>query len=456
MKILLIWPKSLNESVFADSYFSGDPLALEYVGTGLVQDHDVEIVDMRYEENWEKIVENFAPDIVGITAFTFHVNAVKKVCQRIKTIFPHTLTVVGGRHAIASPKDFYEPYIDVVVKGEGISTFREIVKRTEQKKSMTDLQGASVNVDNTFIENKVKIIDDLNVYPIPDRRLRKKMPSKDWSQSLALLITSQGCPYRCRFCSCWEATGGKYLTRNFDSIIQELKRIEDPFVHFADDESFINPHRMMQLAELIDKEGIQKQYFCYIRADTVIKYPHIVKMWKDVGLTTLTIGMETHKEEDLITYNKNSTIQQNLKAIHILKEIGITVVGTFIIRQDFSEKDFDELAKFANNSLLDVVFFSILTPLPGTQLFYEQKDNLITRNYDLFDFMHTVLPTKLPLKDFYREVYHLNIRTAKMNIKGINQMVSSIPGSTYEQPKDFVQGFNKMKFAYQDHEPIPV
>jgi len=56
---------------------------------------------------------------------------------------------------------------------------------------------------------------------------------------------------------------------------------------------------------------------------------------------------------------------------------------------------------------LDIIGFPVLTPLPGTDLMEETKDRLITTNYDFFDFFHTLLPTKLPLGEFYRELANL-------------------------------------------------
>jgi radical SAM superfamily enzyme YgiQ (UPF0313 family) len=55
-----------------------------------------------------------------------------------------------------------------------------------------------------------------------------------------------------------------------------------------------------------------------------------------------------------------------------------------------------------------------LTPLPGTDLYNEVKDRLITSNYDYFDFFHTVLPTSLPMKDFYKELTTLYKRSRSL------------------------------------------
>jgi hypothetical protein len=47
--------------------------------------------------------------------------------------------------------------------------------------------------------------------------------------------------------------------------------------------------------------------------------------------------------------------------------------------------------------------FSVLTPLPGTVLHEEVESQIVERDYELFDLWHSVLPTRLPREEFYRE-----------------------------------------------------
>jgi hypothetical protein len=49
----------------------------------------------------------------------------------------------------------------------------------------------------------------------------------------------------------------------------------------------------------------------------------------------------------------------------------------------------------------------VLTPLPGTDLYDDVEDQLLTRDPEFFDFIHTVLPTALPLEDFYEQYFRL-------------------------------------------------
>lgn len=454
MRILLVYPKTEKRSIFADSLFAGEPLALEYLAAGLQNHHDIKLYDMRFDHTTlPEVIEAFSPDVVGFTGYTYHVKAVKKLSQQVKNLSPGIVCVVGGHHATVSPHDYYIPSIDVVVRGEGVFTFNEIIERIEKKQNLAGIEGASVHTDGGFVENDPKLVMNVDQFPFPDRSLRHREKSDTRLEEVSSMITSQGCMFRCKFCSCWQATGGKYLTRDLHRIVEELGTIEQSNIHFADDETFIIPKRMMDLADLIDKAGIQKYYFSIIRPDTVLKYPELIEKWKRVGLRGLQIGMDAFKEEDLKYYDKKCTLEQNRQALHIIKDNGVGIVGNFIVRQDYDEKDFDNLADYALSLPLDVIFFSILTPLPGTQLYKEEKSNLISHDYELFDFLHTVLPTKLPIKSFYREFYHLLIKTTKNNVKGIANLVPDF-GEVDVPPKFLSEGLHNIKHAYRDHEEL--
>ena len=76
--------------------------------------------------------------------------------------------------------------------------------------------------------------------------------------------------------------------------------------------------------------------------------------------------------------------------------------------------DFMDLRKYCLGLDLNFIGFSVLTPLPGTDLYDEVRDKLVNANFDYFDFFHTLLPTKLPLKDFYQELASLFKRSRSL------------------------------------------
>lgn len=454
MKILLIQPAKAQKTIGGEDVFIYEPLALEYLASGVKSDHDVKILDMRIDKDLDSQMQKFRPDVVGITAYTVHVNTVKNLFNKIKTIDPDIFTVVGGHHATVAPEDFFTPYIDLVVMGEGVFVFKEIISRLVSKRPFDGIAGISYLKDGEQIMNPPEPITDLDIFPFPARELTEKYRKyyySEWMRPLASIRTSKGCPNRCNFCALWKLTGGKYLKRKPENIVRELSGIKEKYVFFADDESLVDANRMKILAGLIKEAGIKKRYFLYGRSDTIVKNPELIKTWKDIGLERVFVGLEFFRDEDLKYINKGSTIENNKEAIKILQSNGIEIYASFIVRPDFNEEDFKEFKEYCRKMEFTFLSFAVLTPLPGADLYEEVKGNLITTDYDLFDFIHTQLPTKLPLKEFFNNLNSLYFDTIPLG-KSISFMrkypLKEIPGLISLRMKVARQ----MKNAYKDYE----
>ncbi|HEV7238492.1 MAG TPA: hypothetical protein VGQ36_04565, partial [Thermoanaerobaculia bacterium] len=87
----------------------------------------------------------------------------------------------------------------------------------------------------------------------------------------------------------------------------------------------------------------------------------------------------------------------------ILQDLGVGYTPNFIVDPDWEREDFDKLKRWIDETGAYNSGFSVLTPLPGTDLWDETVDSINTSDWELFDIAHSVLPTKLPLPDFYRE-----------------------------------------------------
>jgi len=453
MKILLIQPAKAQKTIGGDDYFIHEPLALEYLASGIKDSHDVKILDMRFDRDLEKELKEYEPDVVGITAYTVHVNTVKSLFNKIKSIDTGIFTVVGGHHATVVPHDFFTPDIDIVVMGEGVFVFKEIISRLVSKRPFDGIAGISYLKGSERVIIPPEPITDLDIFPFPARELTEKYRKhyfSEWMKPLATIRTSKGCPFRCNFCALWKITGGKYLKRKPENIVRELSGIKEKNVFFADDESLFDAERMKELAGLIREAGIKKSYFLYGRSDTIVKNPELIKLWKDIGLERVFVGLESFRNGDLKNINKGSTIEDNNQAVRILRSNGIEVYASFILRPDFSKDDFQELKRYCRGLELNFASIGVLTPLPGTDFYEEVKDSLITTNYDLFDLIHTVLPTKLPLKEFFYN-YNWLVLESKTPAKNISFMMKY---SLKEMPGliSFSIKFSKqLKNAYKDY-----
>jgi len=456
MKILLIQPAKASRTIGGEDVFIYEPLALEYLAAGVAPDHDVQILDMRLEKDLPGVFERFAPDVVGITAYTVHVNTVRALCEQIKGWHPEVLTVVGGHHATVVPEDFASPHIDLIVMGEGVFAFREIVTRHEQGIGFDGIPGLVFVKNGGLARTGPAPLDDLDIFPFPDRTTTASYRPHyftEWMRPLASIRTSKGCPHRCIFCAQWKVAGGRYHKRTPEKVVEELASLDEEFVFFADDESLIDVPRMRKMATLIQEAGLKKRYYLYGRSDTIARNPDLLALWRDVGLERVFVGLEFFRDKDLQDIRKGSTAQDNERAVQILHDLGIDLHASFILRQEFTHEDFAAFRQYCLD--LDVGFatFATLTPLPGTDLYAEVHDRMLTHNYDYFDFIHTLLPTALPLKDFYEEYYQLYQKAIPFG-KRLNLLrkmrLRDIPGllrRTYRV-------YGQLRRAYLDYEEM--
>src|SRR5262249_20258608 len=130
MRILLIYPNARKEIIgWGDLGAIAEPLALEYIGTGAKLDgHEVKILDLRLHlQELDLHLLTYQPQVVGVTGYSMHVIRNLEICRRVKQLLPSCITIAGGHHATLLPEDFFEPYMDYVVVGEGVKPFRKIL-----------------------------------------------------------------------------------------------------------------------------------------------------------------------------------------------------------------------------------------------------------------------------------------------------------------------------------------
>ncbi len=412
MKVLLVQPPSCDP--LTDEIFLFEPLALEYLGAGLKKDgHDVQLLDARIEPDYESRYRRFQPDVVGLTGFTSHVNIIKKMAERLKAASPEVLIIVGGHHATVRPQDFNDVRIDAVVIGEGVFTLREILRALETGSSFSHIDGIAIPHVDSMIFNKPRPYTDLNELPFPDRSLTagyRKQYFSEWFTPLASVRTSLGCTARCTFCALWKITEGKYLRRAPEQVVEELLTVAEPNVFFCDDESMCDVKRMDKLADLITAAGIRKKYFLYGRVDTIVNHPELFAKWSKIGLAQVFVGMEDFSDTRLKAMKKGISTAQQAEAVKILDRLGIMMYASYMVDPAYTKEDFSTLLAYVRKMRHKYATFTVMTPLPGTELHDTREDELLSRKPELYDMLHTLFPTTLPIQDFYKEFANLWIK----------------------------------------------
>lgn len=409
MKVLLIQPPSSDP--LTDRIFLFEPLGLEYLAAGLKQDgHVVDILDARLTPDIDSACRRFQPQVVGLTGYTSQLDLVRNIAERLRATFPEAGIVVGGHHATVRPEDFNTPAINAVVIGEGVFAMREIVAAIKAGRGIEGIAGVAVPTPEGLRFGPPRPYSNLDDLPFPDRSLtaeHRQHYFSEWFQPLASVRTSLGCTARCAFCALWSITGGKYLRRSPESVVDELRSVAEPNVFFCDDESMLDATRMGRLADLIAAAGIRKKYFLYGRVDTIVKHPDLFAKWAKIGLSQVFVGMEDNSDERLDAMHKGITSAQQVEAVRILDSLGIMMYASYMVDPAYTREDFRNLLGYVRRLKHTYATFTVLTPLPGTLLYAEKEQQLLSRKPELFDMMHALLPTKLPLPAFYAEYARL-------------------------------------------------
>ncbi|WP_054874943.1 B12-binding domain-containing radical SAM protein [Oxobacter pfennigii] len=422
MKILLIRPKPHKETIGLQKVMICEPLELEYLGTYIKSyGHEVEILDMILEKKPISFyIEKFNPDVVGLTAYIAHVNIVKEYAREIKQI-KNCSVVVGGVHAEVVPEDFDSPFIDYIIKANGIKTFGQIISALQNNLSTENIEGIWGN-------NLSPIKETTFAYPHPDRSLVKKYRDKYYymfHNPCALMKTSFGCPYNCSFCFCRKITDGKYFFRNIKDIIDELKNIPEDEIYIVDDDFLVDRDRLLEFCNALDEQNIKKKYLIYGRADFIAKNEDVIKRFQASGLRAVIVGLESGREEELLKYNKKSSVEINETAVSILNKYNIECYGTFIIGIDYEKKDFSNLYIWIKKLNIKFINLQPFTPLPGTELYDDYKDTLIISRdqFEKWDLAHTVVkPVKMDIRSYYFNILKIYYKIT-MNPVNILKMI---------------------------------
>ncbi|MDK9711858.1 methyltransferase domain-containing protein [Acidaminobacter sp.] len=408
LKILLLRVMPDPETIGLQHVMVCEPLELEYLAANLGADgHDTLVVDMILEHRpLEAFLKEFQPEVVLMSGYITHVGTLKDTARAIKAWNPETLIGVGGVHAEVVPEDFLTEQSETPVFDRVFTKKKKLGVR-HPVSSLDAVQEARV-----WLGAAQETAASQGLLP-PDRSSTARYRDKYYymfHNPCALIKTSYGCPYDCSFCFCREITGGVYSERPIRDVIEELKTIPEEEVYIVDDDFLVSAERVKNFCDELDAANLNKKFLIYGRADFVARNEHIIERFKKSGLRAVIIGLESVRAQDLTTYSKRTSLEENEKAAAILRRHGVELYGTLILGMDFDKEDFNTLNRWLKANRVHFVNLQPLTPLPGTAIFDDYKDQLLVprEDYPKWDLAHLVLkPQKLSVRGFYWEMLKL-------------------------------------------------
>ena len=347
------------------------PTGLEYIATN-IKDlvGKVTLLDLRYENKYQSVdkLSDFIKNEIDLLCISVTWNSqFNSICKLISMLPDEITTVVGGYKATEEVEYLFEKClnIDLIVRGEGEETIREVVTGL----TYGDILGLSYRENSTIVHNKPRPLPDISAVAFPDRSLRRQ--EYHWIQNGVQLtnltfdtvLTSRGCPYNCKFCTCSLNPLGqkrKYAERPLDSVIEELHNISADVIMFSDDNFFTNPKRSQKLCDLIIANGIKKR-FCVQTRIEIADSPDLLEKAEAAGFKLFLIGIESPHDKILKQLNKGITQQQVRDAFQVLNQYNFYIHGYFIYANiGETEEEMVYIAKFAKEMKLETISFQKL------------------------------------------------------------------------------------------------
>jgi hopanoid C-3 methylase HpnR len=403
-----------------------EPLGLELVAAAARHGgHPTKILDLQVESQdaYRRMIADWRPDFIAFSCnYLANVPEIVDLAKETKAVLPRCFICVGGHSASFTARaivEHGEGTIDCVLKGEGEAGIGKLLEAVEHDRNAVGKVPGVVAVDAEgpppgFVHS----LDDLR--PARDLLRHRRKYFIGILDPCASIEFSRGCPWDCVFCSAWTFYGRSYRLLSPERVVEDLESIREPGVFIVDDVAFVHEKHGFAIGDALARKGIRKRYYLETRGDVLLRSKEVFKFWKKLGLEYMFLGLEAIDEEGLRKFRKRVSLGKNFEALEFARSLGVEVAINLIADPDWDEQRFAMLREWCLE-VPEIVNISINTPYPGTETWVTEQRRLHSRDYRLFDIQHCVLPTKLPLDVFYRELLttqrvlyrkHLNWRTA--------------------------------------------
>jgi radical SAM superfamily enzyme YgiQ (UPF0313 family) len=368
MRILLIEPHEGAKQAFQYRFVLFRSLSLEQIAALTPPEHEVTILN----ELVQTIDFSRPYDLVGLSLLTSTANRGYTIADGFRA--RGVPVVLGGWHPSALPQEA-KTHADAVVIGEAELVWESLLK---------DLEHGSLKpyykADRLIPGDKV---------PAPRRiGLRSYGP--------ASVHATRGCPNQCYFCSQRVIEGVYFRPKRINAVIDEITTIPNKMLHFIDSSLTINPTYSKNLFKAIRPLG--KHFECYGNVNILAKDDDLLRLASDAGCIRWFVGMESLSQETIDSMKKRTNkVKEYQTAIKKIKEHGMMVTGLFMFGFDTDSPDvFEKTYETLRQWDLDCAQFTILTPYPGTNIYFEfeRQGRILTKDWSKYDVGHVVYQPK--------------------------------------------------------------
>lgn len=401
MNILLL--KARGASLL--TYHSAtQPLGLMYIASCLKRKHpsiNIKIIDTRVtkfsREKLRVLLEEFHPEITGISAVTMEANSMHELAGIVKATLPECKVIAGGPHPTSFLKKTLEDMnIDFTVKGEGELTFEELVESIKKEVDVRKVKGIAFRNNGDLIQTEPReYISGLDSLPFPAWDLIDiEAYSRFWSMSprgprrYMVIYTSRSCPYHCIYCH--NIFGKGFRARSPENVLEEIDILYNKYgikeLEVVDDIFNLDVQRAERICDLIIERGydLAIAFPNGLRSDRLDK--NLLEKLHRAGTRFISFAVESASLRIQKLIKKNLNLEKVKEAIKTAVELGIFSNGFFMIGfPTETEEEIKHTIKFAINSKLHTAYFFIVKPFEGTELFERFGLNRVSQLKDYTD-----------------------------------------------------------------------
>jgi hopanoid C-3 methylase len=434
MRVLLLRPVSPNERFGLAPFFRVEPLGLAYVAADLLaRGHDVRLADLRFRRRWEAEVRRFEPHVVGIgCTHAVDIPSVLELATRIKRARPSTHVVVGGHAASVFPDPFVDSDVDAVCLGDGEELAGRIVDQLSgvlpratadaiwhsgqplelrARAARSTPAGASTPAESATA--------GLDRVPLPARHLVEPFRRHYicvHKQPVWAVETARGCPYRCNFCSTWQRYDRTVRVRGIDAVCRDLASV-GPNVFIVDDLFWHPRERSLELARELSRRGVRKDWILVqSRLDIAAHHPELLEAWRPLARQfDVFFGFEAPSDAQLARLDKDFRVDELEEGLRVARGLYYGITGNFVVDPDWGEDDFQAMWHMVDRLSLHRLGYTVLTPMPGTDLYRRWADRVVDRDWSHYDMHHVLFEPRLGRQ----RVFELFVQSWKRNVLGV-------------------------------------
>jgi anaerobic magnesium-protoporphyrin IX monomethyl ester cyclase len=336
--------------------------------------------------------------------------------------------------------DHYELYIeqgaDVVIRGEGEVTLKELIEKLNAGANINDIDGLAISSSQGIrLTPKRSVLKNLDELPLPAWDLinleeYRAIWRTKHDRFYLNIATTRGCPYKCNWCA-KPIYGNRYNSRNAQHVVEEIEHLYRhygvDYFWMCDDIFGLKPGWVKEFKEQLDLRGLNIRYKIQSRVDLLVE-PGTVDLLVATGLDEVWLGAESGSQKILDAMDKGTTVEQIYAATQLLKSKGVKV-GFFIQFGYLGERaeDIRKTIRMVLDLMPDMLGVSVSYPLPGTAFYEKVRQELIlksnwTDSADLDIMYHNTYPA-----DYYRLLHvflHRRFRAKKLRLELVNRLIS--------------------------------